>query len=54
MTTDVGEFFSISNYNILTGVEPPKSLPLAVIHELRQEDKITEGLWEDLYGQHLC
>lgn len=54
MTVDVGEFFSISKYNILTGFEPSKSLPLAMIYELRQEEKITEGLWEDLYGQHLC
>lgn len=54
MTVDVGEFFSVSKYNILTGFEPSKSLPLAMIYELRQEEKITEGLWEDLYGQHLC
>lgn len=53
MTIDVREFFSISNYNIFTGAEPLKSLPLAMIHELRQEDKITKGLWKDLYGQHL-
>ena len=39
MTVDVGELFSISNYNILTGFEPSESLPLAMIYELRQEEK---------------
>lgn len=40
MTVDVGEFFRVSNYNILTGFEPSKSLPLAMT-------------WEDLYDRHL-
>lgn len=53
MTIDVGEFFSISNYNILTGFKPLKFLPFAVIHELRHEEGITAGLWEDVYGQYL-
>ena len=54
MTVDTGEFFGTSNDNILTGFEPLESLPLAMIYELRQEEGITAGLWEDLWGQHLC
>ena len=29
-------------------------MPSAMIHELRQEERITKGLWGDLHSQHLA